>query len=76
MSRTLLPLLIGTNNNHKMLSRANITELLACFAFDHKGILVMLCLLYQAIMIGLKLLRLLLRLLYTRHQLAIRPCLC
>lgn len=71
MGCVLLALLIGTHNDYGMLSWANITELLACFALDYGRVLVLLCLLYQAVMIGLKLLRLLLRLLYTLHQLAI-----
>ena len=71
MGCILLALLVGTHNDYGMLSWANITELLPSFALDDGGVLVLLCLLYQAIMIGLELLRLLLRLLYTLHQLAI-----
>src|SRR5215469_9957744 len=71
MGCVLLALLVGTHNDYGMLSWTNITELLASFALDYGGILVLLCLLHQAAMIGLELLRLLPRLLYTLHQLAI-----
>ena len=71
MGCVLLALLIGTHNDYGMLSWANVTELLACLALDYDGVLVLLCLLYQVIMRGLELLRLLLRFLYTLHQPAI-----
>jgi len=71
MRCSLLSLFAGTDDNDGVLSWANVAQLLTGFAFNYKWVLVVVLLLYQVVMVGLQLLRLLLCLLYALHQQAI-----